>query len=86
MHSQLPTRVSAAESDGEGRRRVMRWKKAVFVIWFIWVRNERVGSRMIPRLWRGGQLYPQYLGRGPGWSGGEIYCSLVGGSCVAVTF
>ena len=41
MHSQLPTRVSAAESDGEGRRRVMRWKKAVFVIWFIWGRNER---------------------------------------------
>ena len=43
------TRVSAAESDREARRRVMflRWKKAVFVIWG---RNERVGSRMIPKL------------------------------------
>ena len=39
------TRVWAAESDGEGRRRVMflRWKKAVLVIWFIWGRDERVG-------------------------------------------
>ena len=61
MHSRLPTRDSAAESDGEGRRRVMRWKKAVFVIWFIWVRNERVGSRIIPRLRtrvKGGTIMP----------------------------
>ena len=28
----------------------LRGKKAVYVIWFIWGRNERVGSRMIPRL------------------------------------
>ena len=37
------TRVSGAEIDREGRRRVLflRWKKAVFVIWFIWGRNER---------------------------------------------
>ena len=36
------TRVSAAESDREGWRRVMflEWKKAAFVIWFIWWRNE----------------------------------------------
>ena len=47
------TRVSAVVSDREGRRRVMflRWKKAVLVIWFIWGRDERVGSRMIPKLW-----------------------------------
>ena len=47
------TRVSAAESDREGWRRVMflRWKKAVLVIWFISGRDERVGSRMIPKLW-----------------------------------
>ena len=46
------TRVLVAESDREGRRRVMflRWKKAVFVIWFTSGRNERVGSRMIPKL------------------------------------
>ena len=27
-----------------------RWKKAVLVIWLTWGRNERVGSRMTPRL------------------------------------
>ena len=28
----------------------LRWKKAVLVTWLTWGRNERVGSRMTPRL------------------------------------
>ena len=45
-------RVSAAEGVKEGRRRAMflRWKKAVFVMWLTWGRNEREGSNMTPRL------------------------------------
>ena len=45
-------RVSAAEKVREGRRRAMlrRWKNAVLVILFTWGRNDRVGSKMIPRL------------------------------------
>lgn len=44
--------VSAAEKDREGRMRAMflRWKNAVLVIWLTWGTNERVGSRMTPRL------------------------------------
>ena len=44
--------VSAAEKDREGRMRAMflRWKKADLVTWLAWGRNERVGSKMMPRL------------------------------------
>ena len=27
-----------------------RWKKAVLVMWLTWGRNERVGSKVTPRL------------------------------------
>ena len=45
-------RVSAAVNERDGRRRAMflRWKKAVLVICLTWGRNDRVGSKMTPRL------------------------------------
>lgn len=45
-------RVSAAEKDRDGRRRAMflRWKKAVFTVCLTCDSNERVVSKMAPRL------------------------------------
>ena len=39
--------------DSEGQRRAMlwRWKKAVLVMLLTWSRNERVESKVTPRLW-----------------------------------
>ena len=56
-------RVSAAEKVREGRRWAMlrRWKNAVLVILFTWGRNDRVGSKMIPRL----RMWLEVLTRDP---------------------
>ena len=50
-------RVSAAEKESKGRRRAMflRWKKAVWVRRLVCCSNERLLSRIIPRLQVGGE-------------------------------
>ena len=42
-------RLRVIGRDGE-EVMFLRWRKAVFVIRFKWGRNERVESRMIPKL------------------------------------